>query len=48
MIRIPQLKLHIHHTEQELKKVIQKELHLSYDTFSYSIKKGTGITGPFR
>lgn len=39
MIRIPQLKLHIHHTEQELKKAIQKELRLSYDSFSYTIKK---------
>ncbi len=39
MIRIPQLKLHIHHTEQELKKAIQKELRLSLDTFSYTIKK---------
>lgn len=39
MIRIPQLKLHIHHTEQELKKAIQKELRLSYDNFSYKIKK---------
>ena len=39
LIRIPQLKLHIHHTEQELKKAIQKELRLSYDNFSYTIKK---------
>ena len=39
MIRIPQLKLHIHHTEQELKQAIQKELRLSSTTFSYMIRK---------
>jgi len=39
MIRIPQLKLHIHHTEQELKTAIKKELRLSSDNFSYFIRK---------
>ena len=39
MIRIPQLKLHIHHTEQELKQAIKKELRISANTFSYMIKK---------
>lgn len=39
MIRIPQLKLHIHHTEQQLKQAIQKELHLSSNDFSYVIRK---------
>lgn len=39
MLRIPQLKLHIQHTEQDLRNAIRKELRLSSDTFSYTIKK---------
>ncbi len=39
MIRIPQIKLHIHHTDVEVKKAIQKELRLQHDNFTYSIKK---------
>ena len=39
MIRIPQLKLQIHHTEAELKSAIKKELRLSHDNFTYNIKK---------
>ncbi len=39
MLRIPQLKLHIHHTENDLKTAIQKELKLSHDKFTYIIKK---------
>lgn len=39
MIRIPQLKLHIHHTESELKQTVKKELRLSHDNFEYIIKK---------
>jgi len=39
MIRIPQLKLQIHHTEAELRLAVKKELRLSHDSFTYSIKK---------
>lgn len=39
MIRIPQIKLQIHHSEEELRTAIRKELHLSYDDFPYYIKK---------
>ena len=39
MIRIPQLKLKIHHTEMELKQAVKKELRLSHDNFQYTIKK---------
>ena len=39
MLRIPQLKLHIHHTEAELKLAIKKELRLPHDNFTYTIKK---------
>ncbi len=39
MLRIPQLKLHISHTEEELKAAVKKELRLSNDNFTYSIKK---------
>lgn len=39
MLRIPQLKLHIHHTLEELKQAVKKELRLSHDNFSYTIKK---------
>ena len=38
MLRIPQLKLHIHHTEAELYQAIKKELRTS-ELFIYSIKK---------
>ena len=38
MIRIPQLKLKIHHTEMELKQAVKKELRLSHDNFQYTIK----------
>lgn len=39
MLRIPQLKLPIHHSEADLRKAIQKELRLSEDVFTYVIKK---------
>lgn len=39
MLRIPQLKLHIHHTEAELKLAIKKELRISHDGFEYTIRK---------
>jgi len=39
MLRIPQLKLNIHHTEAELRMSVKKELHLSHDKFTYSIRK---------
>ena len=39
MIRIPQLKLQIQHTEADLRIAIKKELHLSHDNFTYQIKK---------
>ena len=39
MLRISQLKLHIHHTDAELKLAIKKELRLSHDKFTYSIRK---------
>ena len=39
MLRIPQLKLHIHHTKEELKLAVKKELRLSHENFTYSIKK---------
>ena len=39
MLRIPQLKLHIHHTETELRLAVKKELKLPHDNFSYTIKK---------
>lgn len=39
MLRIPQLKLHIHHTEAELAQAIKRELRLSYDKFTYVIRK---------
>lgn len=39
MIRIPQLKLHIHHTKQELTLAIKKELRFSHDKFTYIIRK---------
>ena len=39
MIRIPQLKLQIHHTEAELRGAVKKELRLSHDNFTYQIKK---------
>ena len=39
MLRIPQLKLYIHHTEQELKNAVKKELRLSHDKFTYIIRK---------
>ena len=39
MIRIPQLKLQIHHTEADLRIAVKKELKLSHDNFTYYIKK---------
>ena len=39
MLRIPQLKLHISHTEQELRAAVKKELRLSHNEFTYTIKK---------
>ena len=39
MLRIPQLKLHIHHTDAELKQAVKKELRLSHDKFTYIIRK---------
>ena len=39
MIRIPQLKLQIHHTDEELKLAVKKELRLSHENFTYTIKK---------
>ncbi len=39
MLRIPQLKLHIFHTEEELKRAIGKELHLGDKEFTYTIRK---------
>ena len=39
MLRIPQLKLHIHHSEAELVRAIQKELRLVHDKFTYVIRK---------
>ncbi len=39
VLRIPQLKLHIHHTEEELKAAVKKELRLSHENFTYTIKK---------
>ena len=39
MLRIPQLKLHIHHSEEELRRAVQKELRLPNDNFTYFIKK---------
>ena len=39
MLRIPQLKLHIHHTEAELVQAIKRELRLSHDKFTYVIRK---------
>ncbi len=39
MLRIPQLKLHIHHTEKDLKQAVKKELRLQKDDFTYQIKK---------
>lgn len=39
MLRIPQLKLHISHTEAELCSAIAKELRLPEHTFTYKIRK---------
>ncbi len=39
MLRIPQLKVHIHHTEGELRAAVKKELRLAHDNFTYTIKK---------
>lgn len=39
MLRIPQLKLPVTHSETELRKAIRKELRLSEDSFTYTIKK---------
>ena len=39
MIRIPQLKLNIHHTEADLRQAVKKELRLAHDNFTYTIKK---------
>lgn len=39
MIRIPQLKLQIHHSEADLRAAVKKELRLSHDHFTYTIKK---------
>ena len=39
MLRIPQLKLHIHHTEAALRQAVKKELRLSHDNFTYCIRK---------
>lgn len=39
MLRIPQLKLHIYHTEDELRNAIGKELHLCTTMFDYRIRK---------
>ena len=39
MLRIPQLKLHIHHTEEELERAIRKELRLNNQSFDYEIRK---------
>ncbi|MBE5950273.1 MAG: FAD-dependent oxidoreductase [Lachnospiraceae bacterium] len=39
MLRIPQLKLHIRHSEEELKRAIQKELRLQNDDFTFTIRK---------
>ena len=38
MIRIPQLKLNIHHTEADLRQAVKKELRLAHDNFTYTIK----------
>jgi len=39
MLRIPQLKLQIHHSEAELKQAVKKELRLTHDNFTYFIRK---------
>lgn len=39
MLRIPQLKLHIYHTDKELKLAVKKELRLPHENFTYTIKK---------
>ena len=39
MIRIPQCKLHINHTEKELRNAIKKELRITHDSFTYTIQK---------
>ncbi len=39
MIRIPQLKLHIRHTKEELTLAVKKELKLPHENFTYTIKK---------
>ena len=39
VLRIPQLKLHIHHTDAELKCAIGKTLHLNEGEFTYTIRK---------
>jgi len=39
MIRIPQLKFQIQHTEADLRNAVKKELRLSHDNFTYQIKK---------
>ena len=39
MLRIPQLKLHIHHTDAQLKAAVKKELKISHENFTYAIKK---------
>ncbi len=39
MLRIPQLKLPIEHTEQDLKNAVKKELRLGEEDFSYTIRK---------
>lgn len=39
MLRIPQLKLQLHHSEADLKCAIKRELKLSHDNFTYVIKK---------
>lgn len=39
MLRIPQLKLPMTHSEADLKNAIRKELRIPEDTFTYTIKK---------
>ena len=39
MLRIPQLKLDIHHNGEELRQAVKKELRLSHNNFTYQIKK---------
>jgi uncharacterized FAD-dependent dehydrogenase len=39
MIRIPQLKLHVRHTDAELRQAVKKELRLSHENFTYLIRK---------